>query len=98
SYRKEGDYVVTLIARSETGCLDSVKRELVVSPDYIYFPNAFTPNGDLNNDWYYYVFPYSLAEVEFSIYDRWGELIFRATDQQHNWDGTYRGKPLPDGV
>ncbi len=98
AYSGEGQYRILLIARSHNGCEDSVARWLTVLPDYHYFPNAFTPNGDLLNDLYEYFFPYELEEARLRIYDRWGELIFESTDQEHMWDGTYRGVAVPDGV
>lgn len=98
AYRNEGNYKVTLIAQSVNGCQDSVSKWLTVIPDFNYFPNAFTPNGDRLNDGYSYFFPYELMEVELRIFDRWGELLFTSTDQEHTWDGKYKGVEVPSGV
>ena len=62
-------------------------------------PNAFTPNGDGQND----VFkPFSLRFIEtiqFEAYNRWGQIVFTSSDPQINWDGRNNaGKPLSDGV
>lgn len=54
-------------------------------------PNAFTPNGDGLNDCYGISFWGIIQEVEFSIYNRWGERIFHTTDPSRCWDGTYKG-------
>ncbi|MEP7319032.1 MAG: T9SS type B sorting domain-containing protein [Panacibacter sp.] len=35
---------------------------------------------------------------ELSIYDRWGNVIFRTTDINKGWDGTYLGKNLDTGT
>lgn len=60
-------------------------------------PNAFTPNGDGLNDCYGISFWGIIEEVEFSIYNRWGERIFHTTDPSRCWDGTYKGvKQNPD--
>lgn len=98
TYRNEGEYRLRLTAQSATGCLDSTARTVIVVPDFIYFPTAFTPSGDFLNDWYKYFAPYELKDVQFMIYDRWGELVFEAKDQNTLWDGSFKGKPLPDGV
>ena len=38
-----------------------------------------------------------IEEMELTVYDRWGELIFISTDQNIGWDGTYEGERLgPD--
>ncbi len=69
----------------------------------LYIPTAFSPNNDLVNDVFYVVGSKCVSQIkEMSIYDRWGELIFRAenfptADPSHGWDGFYRGKSLmPD--
>jgi gliding motility-associated-like protein len=62
-------------------------------------PNAFTPNGDGQNDTFY-PFPYCfIEEVEFKVFNRWGELVFETNDPDLNWDGSnLRGNALPAGV
>ena len=53
-------------------------------------PNAFSPNGDGNND-IIYVEGIGIDALNFKIYNRWGELVFESNDQQIGWDGTYKG-------
>jgi len=63
----------------------------------LYIPNAFTPNGDGLND----VFKMESVELdEFSIhiFDRWGRLLFHSTSTDFEWDGTYRGKIVNQGM
>lgn len=62
-------------------------------------PNAFTPNGDGQND----VFrPYSARFIEtirFQVYNRWGQVVFSTSDPQINWNGNNNsGKAMSDGV
>jgi gliding motility-associated-like protein len=62
-------------------------------------PNAFSPNGDGQND----VFrplgsgEYS-QEYQMLIFNRWGEQVFRSDDPQVGWDGYYKGQPAITGV
>ncbi len=62
-------------------------------------PNAFSPNGDGNNDimilkgW-----GECITEFTFIIYDRWGEKVFESTDPYKTWDGTFRGQALDPAV
>jgi gliding motility-associated-like protein len=56
----------------------------------IFVPNAFTPNGDGEND-QLWVRGGGITKMEFSIYDRWGENVFETTNQSVGWDGTYKG-------
>lgn len=62
----------------------------------IFIPNAFTPNGDLLNDRLHIAFDH-LVDFEVSIFNAWGELLFRG-DAAHEWDGSYRGQKVPQGV
>jgi len=69
----------------------SVNIEIKDCPDYVYFPNSFTPNGDGLND----IFK-PLAEGKFDfynlkIYNRWGQLVFQSISAIVGWDGTFKG-------
>jgi gliding motility-associated-like protein len=63
----------------------------------IFIPNAFSPNGDGNNDTFL-VFGTVIKGMNMSIYDQWGGLLFKSTNQSAGWDGTYKGKAQPVGV
>jgi gliding motility-associated-like protein len=65
--------------------------------DGIFIPNAFTPNGDGNND-ILYVYGNTIQKLTFSVYDQWGEQQFRTTNKAAGWDGTYKGHAQPVGV
>ncbi len=65
-------------------------------PD-IFVPNAFTPNGDGNND-VLFVRGRFISELDFKVFDRWGEKVFETTDQAVGWDGTYQGKAVDPAV
>lgn len=70
--------------------------EVVCDRTYVYVPNAFSPNGDLEND-VLYVRSAIATEILFRVFDRWGEMVFETKDQSIGWDGTFRGKLLkPD--
>lgn len=63
---------------------------------YIFIPNAFSPNGDQEND-VLYVRGALIEDMIFRVYDRWGELVFESFDRSEGWNGEFRGKPLdPD--
>lgn len=63
----------------------------------VLIPTAFTPNGDGDND----VFIFKSSQVRacvILIYDRWGNLIFRSTDQTTGWDGRIGEQDAPAGA
>lgn len=65
-------------------------------PD-IYIPNAFTPNGDGKND-LVFVRGNAIDEVYFTIYNRWGEMVFETEDLSIGWDGTFKDRESDPGV
>lgn len=61
----------------------------------IYFPNAFTPNGDFLNDVLKVPGPNKNRLLRLRIFNRWGQLIFDTTKPGDGWDGTLKGVPQP---
>ncbi len=59
-------------------------------------PTGFSPNYDGINDVLLPVYDCDL--VEWSIYDRWGNQVFKTTDPDQAWDGFSEGKKMPLGV
>ena len=64
---------------------------------YIFVPKGFTPNDDGLND-ILYVRGNAIAEMNFVVYNRWGEKVFESTDKDMGWDGKVNGKKLPPDV
>ena len=70
-----------------------------ISESQLQMPNAFSPNGDGINDIYKAKSGYqSLIEFHGYIFNRWGQKLFEWRDPADGWDGTYKGKPVKDGV
>lgn len=84
--------------------VDSVVIEVFEIPkDKIDIPNAFTPNGDGNNDFVRLLGDVSdVNSVKFLVFNRWGEKLYEEDDlttlQLRGWDGTYLGKEQEIGV
>lgn len=82
----ETTYDVTLIVRNSL-CQNSIMHQIVIGPEYSFFiPNAFTPNGDGENDTFFGKGK-GILEYELMIFDRWGNFIFYAEDINDGWDG-----------
>ncbi len=64
----------------------------------IYFPNAFTPNGDGHNDLFRPVLSGHPVSYHLSIYNRWGQRIFDTTDPHKGWDGRIGGRAQDTGT
>jgi gliding motility-associated-like protein len=96
SYDEIGDYTIGLIVKDANGCYDTTKNNLVIfQPPKV--PGAFSPNGDNNND-ILFVYGGRFKNLEFRIFNNWGELIFSSADQTSGWDGKFKGDEQPIGV
>ncbi len=77
-------------------CLDC-PVDTTSPPNNLFIPDAFSPNGDGNND-KLFVRGNNFKELYFAVYDRWGEKVFETMDKNNGWDGTYKGKELSGAV
>ena len=64
----------------------------------LYIPNAFTPNGDGINDVFRVPPELPIKVIRFSVFDRWGHVVFSTTGNGTGWDGTCNGKESPPGT
>ncbi|HUC79489.1 MAG TPA: gliding motility-associated C-terminal domain-containing protein [Flavisolibacter sp.] len=76
------------------GCFgeQTIKVENKDCPNRIFFPSAFSPNGDGRNDKFKPSLSGDVVKYEFIVYNRWGQIIFKTTDTNKGWDGDLRGR------
>jgi gliding motility-associated-like protein len=101
TYSAEIDSIrYTVLVFNSAGCVDSafIKVKVFKTVPYVFVPTAFTPNGDgLNDD----IRPIAVGIKQinyFSIYNRWGQLVFKTTVNGRGWDGTIAGAPQGSNV
>ena len=87
----------TLKVTGDGGCEASAREKVTVFSDLV-MPNAFTPNGDGKNDLFRIPPSRSLDIIRFSIFDRWGAMVFTTSDGSEGWNGRFAGQPQPAGV
>jgi len=66
-----------------------------------FIPDGFTPNDDSYND--KFVITHSLStKIDFEVFNRWGNSVYKSHDYQNDWDGkgtgNFLGKDLPSGT
>lgn len=80
----------------------TTRDEVVVTKDcYTDIPNAFTPNGDGDNDYFFprTLLSKSVSSFKMQIFNRWGQLVFETTRTDgRGWDGRFNDKDQPMGV
>ena len=92
-------YTVSIL--DEDGCMAEDEITIFVNKERpIYIPNVFSPNGDGFNDfWTVFSGPAATRILKMSVFSRWGEHVFEATDipigiPSAGWDGTFKGEPV----
>lgn len=92
-------YTVTLIVGSNANCFDTATKVIQVPKScYIAVPTAFTPNDDGLNDYLYPLNAYKAENLEFNVYNRYGQLIYHTTDWTKKWNGYVNGILQPAGT
>jgi gliding motility-associated-like protein len=97
---EEDEYTIFLVVETAFGCRDSVERIARIENEVqLFAPNAFTPDGDSFNDrWRVHISGIDIFDFHLRIFNRWGQLIFESFDPDGEWDGTYGGQKVQDGV
>ncbi|MFN8323549.1 MAG: choice-of-anchor L domain-containing protein [Chitinophagales bacterium] len=86
----QNEYTLTLVYGNNCIATASTLVNVTGYPE-IFIPNAFSPNGDGNND-VFLIYGAAVKTVSLTIYNRWGELIFDSGNQFNGWDGHYKGQ------
>ena len=77
-------------------CADTITP--ITDTCQLYVPNVFTPNNDELNDGVNPVTNCIYEDYQFLIFNRWGQLVFKTSNQAEKWDGTIDGSDCTDGV
>ncbi len=83
-------------AEAPNGCVgtDTVfvrVKDVTCDEPYIFVPNAFTPDDASGNNHILYVRSNVIQDINFVIYNRWGERVFETNNINNGWDGRYKG-------
>lgn len=92
-------YTVTLTVSNNNGCETSKADQIkILGTCVIGVPSAFTPNNDGKNDFFYPLNAFKAEQLNFRVFNRWGQLVFHSTDWTKKWDGTIQGIPQATGT
>jgi len=94
-YNATGTYNVCLIAINAAGCPDTTCQPVsALVTDAVDVPNAFTPlSNDINNK--VFVKGFGITNLQFIIWNRWGQKVFETNDVNIGWDGKFKGVVQP---
>lgn len=93
-----GTYWVTV--GNGQGCVATDTVRITVDCSDLYFPGAFTPNGDSRNDQFGPIGSQvpNIRSFDLRVFDRYGQIIFTSKDPYKKWDGTRYGKACDMGA
>ncbi|MBP1631496.1 MAG: hypothetical protein H6Q15_2389 [Bacteroidetes bacterium] len=105
----EKEYSIFLTTYNEIGahCFDTASITLPIGLFSIWLPNSITPDGDGQNDKFFFFSINKLEEVKFEVYNRWGEKLYsfyrnefscyEGMEKELGWDGTYKSSNVHIG-
>ena len=97
-FENVGTFPVALAVRNEWGCWDTIIKPVIIGGDFnMFVPQVFTPNGDGLNE-YFQPKGSGFTTYELTIFDRWGQKLFRTNSFETGWDGNFRGSLCTDDV
>lgn len=91
-YNTSGQFTVDLIAFNDAGCSDTTSDVVntIIVP-VVDVPNAFTP-GRFGTNGFISVRGFGIGKMDWKIYNRWGQMLYRSQNRKQGWDGTFNGK------
>lgn len=94
-----GTYAVTV---SQRGCTATSSVHVTTGhcSCWCVVPDAFSPNNDGLNDLCKPTIQpeCTITDYVFSVYNRWGNLVFKSQKPREGWDGTFNGVPQDPDV
>lgn len=92
-------YTVSLTVSNNTGCQTTATETIkVLASCIIAIPTAFTPDNDGLNDFLYPLNAIKAENLDFKVFNRWGQLVFQSREWTKKWDGTINGMPQAANV
>lgn len=93
-------YPVQLVVANQFNCTDTAVWDVRIDGVFsVYVPNAFTPDGNGQNDVFLPVVRDDMGrDYDFTVFDRWGSEVFHADKPGTGWDGSVGGAPPVTGV
>jgi len=78
---------------NDEACILHCTYHLTYITEGVYFPSAFSPNGDGINDRYRAVHRGNdVDDFSMKIYNRWGNIVYSSESINEGWDGFYKGE------
>ncbi len=95
---KNGLYRAIITKDICTDTLD-IQHEFHTCEQPFFIPNSFSPNGDSYNERFEITSQNcTVSDFSIKIFNRWGNMVFSATEPDFSWDGRFKNTLLNPGV
>ena len=92
-------YTVRYTITDSIGCQSTAQKPVkVYSSCLLAVPTGFTPNNDGRNDIFSPLNAVKAEKLDFRVYNRWGQLVFKTSNWKQGWNGSSNGLQQPTGV
>ncbi len=89
------DITYRLQVQSQQGCGIATDDVFIRVFKKVDIPNTFSPNGDGINDTWFLKDVDTYPEADITVFNRFGQPVYKAKGNSQPWDGTFNGKTLP---
>ena len=86
-----GNYTLSVVDDKQCKAVKTFTIPERICCEDVFIPNAFSPNGDGNNDAFKMPIIYGIEQTEFIVFTRWGNIAFQARNYLDGWDGKIKG-------
>lgn len=104
NFIEDGTYTIELSSWNNYNCPNTTSSQFQFIFKGLFIPNAFSPNSPNEKVSKFKAIGINLSSFKIEVYDSWGAIIWESEILDENgspaeeWDGTYKGSPLPQGV
>jgi gliding motility-associated-like protein len=97
---QDGNFTVTAMQEGDQNWNPApvVIQSVVALPTFSNITSLFTPNNDGINDYWYIPDLQQYGKLQVTVYNRYGQAVYRSEGYKNNWDGTWNGNPLPSAT
>jgi gliding motility-associated-like protein len=97
---QDGDFTVTASQEGDENWnpASSVSQSVVAAPTFDNITSLFTPNNDGINDYWYIPDLLKYGKLQVTVYNRYGQAVYKSDSYKNDWDGTWNGNPLPSAT
>ena len=92
---KPGIYSITV---SQSGCTAADTIQILPGDCNVFIPSAFTPNDDGLNETFGVITDVAVKNFSMQVFNKWGQMVFNSSDITQKWNGTFKGKKVPNGA